>query len=476
MNFGTARKKAGIFVYDLPLLSGWHSKTELKPIKGKTFQYFGHNWWDLMDSNLLQKSKYIGIGSLKLDIDNSESPGYVIINCCGDNISITNKTNGDVYNVTGYSRKMFNPVGKSNSLFSSYNKCMMQNVQVGDANYILIGLEKILNGTAEVTMTPLYTDLLLASGIVNSEQYFSTTGLNAYIDKAYRAKSGIEIDEGSMMMDFVEKVAERWESINPATRSPKGESIPHKIHWIWLSKVPGSPNPLKSKYTKFMKTWIDRNPNSEFFLWTDSSDPNISKSIADKVQIMDEDSIYDVLEQLPNESRDGIINMFENHPNVGSRADSLRQAILYTIGGVYADVNDMACLIPMEPYMDHFDFMAGLEPMMYANNAFVASAPGHPIVRNFLQFIAESSDDFIDDWDPDMDTEEKDDLVVSQTGPVAFSSVINGVINNDEDVLPRTCIFPSKFIYSNYEISESPLSWLSFLSLTAHFDARDYLK
>ena len=72
-------------------------------------------------------------------------------------------------------------------------------------------------------------------------------------------------------------------------------------------------------------------------------------------------------------------------------------------------------------------------------------------------------------------------LLLSQTGPIAFSSIINGVLNDDDneyadELLPRTCIFPSKFVYSNYEIPESPLSWISPVTQSAHFDARDYLK
>ena len=177
------------------------------------------------------------------------------------------------------------------------------------------------------------------------------------------------------MMDWVQLVADRWSEINPAKRLPAGKSIPKKIHWIWLARQPGTPNPLKPKYTKFMRSWILRNPNSEFYLWTDSSDPGIPTEIKDKVQVMNQDDISDLLNNLPAESRNGAIYMYKKHPNVGSRADTLRQCILYTIGGVYADVNDMLCMIPMEPYMEKFDFMAGLEPMLYVNNAFVAPAP-----------------------------------------------------------------------------------------------------
>ena len=80
----------------------------------------------------------------------------------------------------------------------------------------------------------------------------------------------------------------------------------------------------------------------------------------------------------------------------------------------------------------NFNFMAAAEPMLYINNAFVASRPKHPIVRNFLQFIAQNSKDFVNNWDPNLEKEEKDDLVVSQTGPIAFSSIIYGLIDEEE--------------------------------------------
>lgn len=471
-NFSEERKKRGIFVYDLPLLKHFHSYTDVKEVPGKTYQYFGYNWWDLMNSGIFQKSKYAGYGTLNVDVK-KPVPGFVFINCTSKPIRVMNTHTREVYLVNGYSIRNYNKSTK-NTLQAEYKECLMQYVIVGDAIIILIGLEDILNGTSSISKTPLYTDFLLASGVVNPTQYYHTTGLNAYISKVFREGSRIEAEEESSMMDWVQLLEDRWKNINPAKNLPKGPTIPHNIHWIWLSRVPGTPNPLKKKYYKFMKSWITRNPGCKFHLWTDSSDVGLPKEFINVVKIMGQNEINKILGSLPSESKRGILYMYKNHPNVGSRADTLRQCILYTMGGVYADVNDMLCMMPLEPYMDKFDFMGGLEPMLYVNNAFVASKPKHPIVRNFLQFIAQNAKDFIDDWDPNLEKEEKDNLVVSQTGPVAFSSIIFGVI--DEQELPRTCIFPSKFIYSNYEIRESPLSWLSPLSISGHFDERAFLK
>jgi mannosyltransferase OCH1-like enzyme len=475
LSFGEARKKAGIFVYDLPLLRHWHSYNELKPMPGKTYQYFGYNWWDLMNSNIFQQSKYCGYGTIELKTSGN-SPGYIFINCSSKPIRITNKSTKEVYLINGYSTRLYNK-SDENILVADYSDCLMQYTRLGDATGILLGLEQLLIGKSDISKSPLYKDLLLGSGVLNADQYYATTGLNAYLSKVYREHGHMESEEDSSMMHWVETLAERWKNINPAKRLPRGKSIPHKIHWIWLSRVPGTPNPLRKKYTKFMKSWIMRNPTSEFFLWTDSSDPKISPEIRDRIQIMDANDINDLMNSLPSESKQGILHMYKKHPNVGSRADTLRQCILYSIGGIYADVNDMLCMIPLETYMDKFDFMAGLEPMLYVNNAFVASAPKHPIVRNFLQFIAQNSKEFVNNWDPNLEKDEKDNLVVSQTGPIAFSSIIFGLIDPETGQdLPRTCIFPSKFIYSNYEINETPLSWLTPITLCSHWDERAFLK
>jgi mannosyltransferase OCH1-like enzyme len=479
-DFKEERLKKGIFVYNLPLLRNWHSYTNLKEVSGKTYQYFGYNWWDLMASRILQKSKYAGFGHLVVEVPKYNA-GLAFVNCTEDPIRVKNNFNGEIYLVDKYSSRLYN-VAKKNNLEAEYKECLMQYVLIGEAVIILLGLEKILNGTSQITKTPLFTNFLLCSGVINTHQYYSTTGLNAYLSKIIRDNKTNKMysDDDSSMMSWVNLLEYRWNYVNPNKKIKRNKNIvtvPHKIHWIWLSKKKNIHNPVKTKYYKFMRSWILRNPKFEYYLWTDSDEIKLPQEF-DCIKIMYTDQINELLDKIPNESKHGIKYMFKNHPNVGSRADTLRQCILYVIGGIYADINDMLCQIPLQSYLDKFDFMAAVEPMLYINNAFIASRPKHIVSKNFLKYISQNSKYFVDSWDPNASKEDKDNLVVSQTGPIAFSSIIFGIIDNSSGsiVCPHSCIFPSKFIYSNYEIKESPLSWLSPVTLSSHWDSREFLK
>ena len=160
-SFGSLRRRRGLFVYDLPLLTNWHSLTKLKPEKGKTYQYFALNWWDLCDSEIFQKSKYMGKGELTMDVS-KPTPGYMFVNCSTRSIQVTNTQSGDVYNIPKYASKLYNQNKGKNTLKADYPECLMQYVRVGDATLILLGLEYLLNGQSDISKTPLYRDLLLA--------------------------------------------------------------------------------------------------------------------------------------------------------------------------------------------------------------------------------------------------------------------------------------------------------------------------
>ncbi|RKX59642.1 MAG: hypothetical protein DRP29_04215 [Thermodesulfobacteriota bacterium] len=41
--------------------------------------------------------------------------------------------------------------------------------------------------------------------------------------------------------------------------------------------------------------------------------------------------------------------------------------------------------MPLEPFMEKFDYMIGIEPVIYVNQAFVAAVPKHIITKNFLK-------------------------------------------------------------------------------------------
>lgn len=455
--------KRTVFLTDLPLFKCWHGSIGRISISN---EYFGQDWYTLMNNDTLQKSKYSGRGSYKIIETDGPSPGYMLINCTGKSILITNTSTKDAYNVPPYDIRTYN-LATRNVIVSNDKSVLFNQTQVGDAIYILLGCDR-----GNIPKIPLYRSFLIGSGVVNSEQYYSSVGLNAYLDKIIVEGSTVT-QEYAMMMDWVNTLDNRWVSINPTTCKPgKKPLIPLMIHWIWLPRTPGTVNPVPEKYFKFMQSFMHRNPMFQFHLWMDNPETTLPDPRIIVHGMRDIETIFD---HLPKQLK-GAWNMFRHHPNVGSRADTLRLAILYTMGGCYADVNDYCILTCLQGLCHTFDFMAGAEPMLYVNNAFVASAPKHKVVSNFLQFISANHKKFIRDWDPKLDSEEKDNLVVSQTGPIALSGVLYGLLDLDGRQLKKTCIFPSKFFYSNYEIEGSPLSWLSPVSLGAHYDARDFLK
>ena len=467
------------YVYQLPLTKGWHAYNELKPQKGKTFKYFGYNWWDLMYSEIWKSSKYFGKGKYVLT-PTSHSPGVLIINC-GDKVKITNTKTKDVYNLKKYGYAPYNiRSGRSNEnhLVANDKECIFNYVRVGDANYILVNVQDLLFSKSNITKTLLYENFMIACGIVNPDQYFATVGLNAFLMKI--SVNGSDIyNEDESMQEWVTLASDHWNYVNPnkkLSKLSKSNQIPANIHFIWLSKSPGSPNPLKYKFKKYIVSWRDRNPDCQIYLWTDSSDVGLWADLKSSVKIMYWPDIQKAVKSLPKRWQSPIFKLFKKHPNVGVRADTLRQVVLYTMGGIYGDVNDMACIMPLRGFREKFDFLCGMEPMMYVNNAFIAAKKKHIINKNFLEFITQNANNFINDWDPSLPTEEKDNLVVSETGPIAFSGILFGVLADNVEKLYNSCIFPCSWVYPNYEITEGPESWLKPMSCSAHFDQRDYLK
>lgn len=468
------------FIYQLPLVRSWHAHYELKPQKGKTYRYFGYNWWDIVYSGLWEQSKYFGQGKYILPFI-PETTGIALINCSNKKSKIKNKISGDVYNLGSYGYSLYNIKDRrsgKNVLIADQKDCVFNFVKCGDSFLVLINIQDLINGKSTIVKTSLYKDFMLACGILNPSQYYATVGLNAFLNKITVQGKNIDLEMDSSMYDWVQYCSDHWEETNPTSKKslPSSQQIPNNVHFIWLSKTPGKPNPLKDKFKKFIKTWIFRNPECNFYIWTDSSDVGLWPDLKDTIQIMYWKDILDYIKKLPGRWKSGIMKLLRSHPNVGVRADTLRQIVLYSMGGIYADINDMSCTMPLENFRQKFDFMVGMEPMMYVNNAFIATKKKHIVNKNFLEFISQYANDFINDWDPDLPTEEKDNLVVSETGPIAFSGILFGVFETNYDSLRNSCIFPCSWVYPNYEITDVPESWLKPISITSHYDARDYLK
>lgn len=184
------------------------------------------------------------------------------------------------------------------------------------------------------------------------------------------------------------------------------------------------------------------------------------------------------MDKLPDEVRTKIKYLYYNHPNPGARADTLRQVVLYYQGGVYCDVNDAACLVSLEKFLQKHDYFIALEPVMYANNAVIGSKKKHIISKLMIAWLAFIGKEFVREWKEeyvDADQEDRDDYIVSNSGPIAITQVIFGILMDNPEKLKNSLILPSSWVYPNYWMKESPLEWLKPVSITGHYDRRDFL-
>ncbi len=452
--------------HTLPKINGWHSLVKKKiEDDGKIYKYFGYNWWDMLYNNLLPITKKLTISSRKLY-------SIVLVNTTTSIVNVDNITTGDVYNVI--TTAIVNSINLSSFTLKSNND--MYACNIGNICLVLVGVEELKSGKCKITNTPLFKDFLLMNGISNKEEYLDAVGIENFQSILIEGWKYID-SEFLIKREFTELLLEHWINCNPASRQKTSQTIPLKIHWIWLSPVLNKTgNELKTRFYKFIDTWIDRNPNFEFNIWTDNKDLIIPPKYCKVLKVNGPTIIDDLINKLPKEIKKDIKYLYFNHPNVGARSDTLRQVILYLVGGIYADINDASCLSPMENLCNKFDFIIGMEPVMYVNNAIMGAKKHHIINKNMLIWLASQSDIFIDEWEDikKQDQTEKDDYIVSTTGPIALTNIIFGIINKKK--LPSTLILPASWIYPNYWVKDSPDKWLKPISLTAHFDARDYLK
>ena len=145
----------------------------------------------------------------------------------------------------------------------------------------------------------------------------------------------------------------------------KGEmKIPKIIHQTWKTAE------IPRKLTKWVKSWLKKNPDYEYWLWTDKS-----------------------ARQLIAERHPFLLNAYDNYPEGIRRADALRYVILYEFGGVYADMDmeslknldpmlrKYSCFLPQEPY-EH--------PILYGNfehliiNALMGCRAKHPFMKKMM--------------------------------------------------------------------------------------------
>ncbi len=460
--------------YSLPKIYGWHLLTK-QPVRdtGKIYKYFGYNWWDLLYQDKLDLKKG------HISVKTQKASAIIFINLGVNIVTMTDTVSGDVYHILGGQKSIVNNTqNKCIKFVSSSKDNLMHLTKISNVWLILLNVQQIKSGKSKIKYTELAKDFLLMNGIVDKEQYLNSMGLESF--------DSIDVDDWTVhdtqsltKSDFTELLLEHWKEVNPFKPTKDNRNIPFKLHWIWLSldhkgKTFGN---IKPRFYKFMDTWIDRNPEFEFNIWTDNPNFEVPEKYREIINVRGPDDIKHVISQLPPTIASKIRYLFKNHSNVGARSDTLRQVILYIIGGLYADINDASCLVSMKKFCQKFDYLIGIEPVMYVNNAIMGSKPKHIIVKNMLAWLAHNSHEFVDEWNheyKDQPQDDRDDYIVSTTGPIALTNVIFGVMLNRD--LKHSLFLPSSWVYPNYWQPNSPTEWLKPISISAHFDARDYLK
>jgi len=449
-------------VYNLPLIKNFHAHKKLDITKS-TFKNFYYNWYDIFHNKDNFITSQLTISSLK----NYENSDVILFNFTNNNITVNINKSSIIIKENSFMR-----CECSHQTIRTKGKHILQEVQIGSSHYVFIGIEDILLNKNNIINTAFFKDFLMCCGISNSSQYIIDTGLNSILMKI----NGRKI-EHAMMNEFVYLLNRHWKVSNIYLRKNMESlnRIPYIIHWIWLAKDDSVTSYDLSKFKKFMSSWTFRNPNCQFYLWTDISDIKLPK--LDNIIIK---NFLDIKKLFFDNNISKIIN--DRKMNVGIRADTLRQLILYKIGGLYVDINDMECLISFQGILNNYEYVCGTEPMLYCNNAIIGSIPKHILTKKMLDNISLNKDNIYKEFHNGLKGEMLDSWVIEQTGPKMYSEIIFGFLDhvyNEEhkikEDISRILIGPSTMFYANYECKKNRDHWLTPLSLSAHYDGRTFV-
>lgn len=199
--------------------------------------------------------------------------------------------------------------------------------------------------------------------------------------------------------------------------------IPKIIHQIWYQ---GDDN-IPKDYITYKNSWIKKNPDWEYMLWSKDSIDNLIKSHYRRYH-----------------------SLFKKLPLLIQKVDMAKYLILNYYGGIYVDL-DMKCIKPLsrlikvdkpiilsQLYIDGCDerslfcprtFVSSLGKFangIFVNNAFLGSVPGHIF---WLDIIETISDRFY------LDYKLKEYFVSYTTGPAMINSVIRKNWSKYKDII-----------------------------------------
>jgi mannosyltransferase OCH1-like enzyme len=214
--------------------------------------------------------------------------------------------------------------------------------------------------------------------------------------------------------------------------------IPKTIHIIWLGPKPFPLNSLEN-----IRTWIAHHPDWTIKFWTDRDRPLPHP----KMQ----------LELVHNLKFFKLLECYKKADNYGEKSDILCYEILHQEGGLCID-HDIKCLKSFDNFNKTYDFYCGLElpcqtylsSCIQASQSLIASRPGHPILNQTIDWLAQHWDD-IEKAYPGKDSESVLIRMIHRTC-YAFAHSVRSQVNQYGNV---DIVFPA--LYFNAPTDKSAL-------------------
>jgi len=181
---------------------------------------------------------------------------------------------------------------------------------------------------------------------------------------------------------------------------------PDIIHYIWIGKdTPYENVKLPEKCEKYVASWKENNENFKFMYWSGKDILNLINS------------------NLPQ-----FLEFYMNIPNVISKADFARFAIVYVYGGMYTDV-DFFCRKNVEPLLKCESYIlfepeehCKLRKVNIASNGIFAFCPKNEFVLGWLEQMEKNGKKSV--------IENKNWNVMEVTGPYGFYDYVKNTPNN----------------------------------------------
>ena len=181
--------------------------------------------------------------------------------------------------------------------------------------------------------------------------------------------------------------------------------IPKIIHQIWLGDKPKP---------EMMQTWIDKNPDYEYKLWTEDNLPELVAPVH-----------------------------FHACPSLAGKSDILRYQLLLMYGGIYIDA-DCECITPLtDDLLDNDSFCCWENE--YVRNGLMANTvlgaiPDCKLMVKLIDAIRARNN---------MNYPEGDTWI--HTGPGLLTDTVNQLVYNDIYIYPSHYFIPKHYMGIEYK-------------------------